>query len=207
MLLTYILASLALIIKPGPDLLCTIAIALTHGRRRALCFMWGLIFGCWLWILLLSLGVAAFLKSHAVVMDVIRYGGMAYIAYLAFGSLKEAWMGFRHPEKFDFTSLHEKGVRLFARGIAMAMSNPLTIMFFLAFLPHFTSEGSSLSPSVQILLLGTLFCSLVPFVSGPIIFTAGALKSVIERKKGLTPLIKLVSGLLLSVVVLLLAFA
>lgn len=200
MLVTYIVGSLGLIVKPGPDLLCTLATALTHGRRRAICLMSGLIVGCWLWIVLLSLGAAAFLKTHTVVMSLIRYGGMTYIAYLAYGCYAEAWKGFRSPRGLPLASPTERGLRLVLRGIIMAMSNPLTIMFFLAFLPHFTAANAALVPSVQIFLLGTLFCLLVPFVYVPIICGADALKTALERYPKFAPAMKLFSGLLLTLV-------
>ena len=60
MLTTYIIGSLALIVKPGPDLTCTIATALSDGKARAATLMLGLVAGCWLWILLLTAGVASF---------------------------------------------------------------------------------------------------------------------------------------------------
>ena len=206
-LLTYLIGCVGLIIKPGPDLLCTISTALSHGRARAVCLMGGLVLGCWFWILLLALGVAAFLSAHPIVMNVIRYGGMAYIGYLAYGCLAEAWRGFRAPEGFALASPSERGLRLVGRGVLMSMSNPLTIMFFLAFLPHFTSANTDLPPSLQILLLGTLFCALVPFIYFPIICAANALKTMLERKPRFAPSIKLLSGLLLVAVVLLLACA
>lgn len=141
-LVTYLIGCIGLIIKPGPDLLCTISTALSHGRARACCLMAGLVVGCWIWILLLALGAAAFLEAHPLVMSAIRYGGMAYIGYLAVGCLAEAWNGFHAPKGFVLASPHEHGLRLVARGILMSMGNPLTIMFFLAFLPHFTSRAS-----------------------------------------------------------------
>ena len=126
---TYLIGCVGLIIKPGPDLFCTISTALSHG------------------------------------------------------------------------------LRLVGRGILMSMSNPLAIMFFLAFLPHFTSANTDLPPSLQILLLGTLFCALVPFIYFPIICAANALKTMLERKPRFAPSIKPFSGLLLVAVVLLLACA
>lgn len=205
-LVAYIIGSLGLIIKPGPDLLCTLATALAYGRRRAVCLMFGLIAGCWFWILLLALGAAAFLKTHQLVMTIIKYGGIAYISYLAYGCFAEAWKGFRAPSGFALAGPSERGLRLFLRGIIMAMSNPLTIMFFLAFLPRFTAENSVLAPSVQIFLLGTLFCGLVPFIYVPIICGASALGRVIERRPSFAPSIKLLSGLLLTFVVVYLTF-
>lgn len=110
----------------------------------------------------------------------------------------------RAPSGFALASPSERGIKLFLRGIVMAMSNPLTIMFFLAFLPRFTAENSALAPSLQVFLLGTLFCGLVPFVYIPIICGASALGRVLERRRAFAPSVKLLSGLLLSLVVILL---
>jgi len=43
MLTAYIIGCVALIIKPGPDLTCTIATALADGKARATTLMFGLI--------------------------------------------------------------------------------------------------------------------------------------------------------------------
>ena len=204
-LLTYIIGCLGLIIKPGPDVLCTIATALTHGKMRAICLMCGLILGCWIWILLLALGAAAFFETHTGVMLTIRYLGMAYIGYLAVGCLREAWAGFRDRSGLCLVSPKERGVQLVGRGVLMSMSNPLTIIFFLAFLPHFTNASGSIPAPVQVLFLGTLFCALVPFIYIPIIMTADALKATLEKHPRIAPLIKLISGLMLVTVIVLLA--
>ena len=206
-IITYVIGSLGLIVKPGPDLLCTIATALSHGKGRAVLLMCGLILGCWIWILLLALGAAAFLEAHGTVMTVVRIVGMSYIGCLAFGCLREAWIGYRSRVGLRLAAPLERGRRLLVRGVLMAMSNPLTIIFFLAFLPHFTSDGSSLPPGVQVLLLGTLFCALVPFVYLPIIFAADTLKATLERKPRFAPTVKLISGLMLVAVVVLLLVA
>lgn len=50
-------------------------------------------------------------------------------------------------------------------------------------------------------LLVYIIGSLVPFIYVPIIFTAGALKSAIERRPRSAPAIKLLSGVILVVVV------
>ena len=46
MLTTYIIGCIALIIKPGPDLMCTLATAISEGKVRASTLMAGLILGC-----------------------------------------------------------------------------------------------------------------------------------------------------------------
>ena len=95
MLTTYIVGSLALIVKPGPDLTCTIATALSDGKARAATLMLGLVAGCWLWILLLTAGVASFFTAHPATMSAIQIAGAAYIAYLAYGAFADAIRSFR----------------------------------------------------------------------------------------------------------------
>ena len=149
MLTTYIIGSLALIVKPGPDLTCTIATALSDGKARAVTLMLGLVAGCWLWILLLTAGVASFFTAHPATMSAIQIAGAAYIAYLAYGAFADAIRSFRAASPDALRPASGRGFRLFLRGIAMSMSNPLTILFFLAFLPSFTRPDSTLAPAVR----------------------------------------------------------
>ena len=205
MLVTYIIGSLALIIKPGPDLTCTIATALADGKARATTLMIGLILGCWLWILILAAGVATVFTHHPAVMLSIQIAGTVYIAYLAFGAFREAWASFKSTASGLAGGATARGWRLVGRGILMSMSNPLTILFFLAFLPNFTHEGATLPPSVQTLLLGTLFCALVPFVYLPAIVAADFFRAKLVGSVKATATLKLVSALMLAAVVVVLA--
>ena len=205
MLTTYIIGSLALIVKPGPDLTCTIATALSDGKARAATLMLGLVAGCWIWILLLTVGVASFFTDHPAVMTAIQIAGAAYIAYLAYGAFAAAIRSFHASSPDALRPATARGVRLFLRGIAMSMSNPLTILFFLAFLPSFTTSNSSISPAVQTLLLGTLFCALVPFIYLPAIVAADFFRSRLVGSVKATASLKLVSAIMLTAVVAVLA--
>ena len=207
MLITYIIGSLALIIKPGPDLTCTIATALADGKARATTLMVGLILGCWLWILILAAGIATVFTHHPAVMLSIQIVGMLYIAYLAFGAFREAWTSFKTTETGLVGGATARGWRLVGRGILMSMSNPLTILFFLAFLPNFTHEGASIPPSIQTLLLGTLFCALVPIVYLPFIFACDYFRTRLLGSPKATACLKLVSAIMLAAVVMILAMA
>ena len=205
MLTTYIVGSLALIVKPGPDLTCTIATALSDGKVRAATLMLGLIAGCWLWILLLTVGVASFFSAHPMTMTAIEMAGAAYIAYLAYGAFADAIRSFRAASPDALRPASGQGMLLFLRGIAMSMSNPLTILFFLAFLPNFTSADSTLSPAVQTLLLGTLFCALVPFIYLPAIVAVDFFHERLVGSVKATATLKLVSAIMLAAVVVVLS--
>ena len=205
MFTTYIIGCLALIIKPGPDLMCTLATALSCGKVRASTLMAGLILGCWLWVLLLTAGVASIFIKYPSVMTAIQIVGIVYIGYLAFGAFKDAWTDFRRGNDGALNPASAKGWRLVVRGILMSMSNPLTILFFLAFLPSFTTSSASLSPAMQTLLLGTLFCALVPFVYFPIILAADFFRARLIGSVTATACLKLTSAIMLAAVVAVLA--
>lgn len=200
----YILGCLALIMKPGPDMTCTLATAIAEGKARATAFMCGLILGCFLWIVLLSVGAASFFETHRAVTLSIQIAGAAYIAYLAFAAYREAYLGFRGEGEVALRPAGAVGWRLIGRGVCMAMSNPLTILFFLAFLPGFTESGN-LPPALGTLLLGALFCSLVPFVYMPIIFAADFFRAKFAESPKALATLKLASALMLTAVSALLA--
>ena len=204
MLTTYIIGCVALIIKPGPDLMCTLATAISDGKVRASTLMAGLILGCWLWVLLLSAGVASFFVDHPVVMTSIQVVGIAYIGYLALGSFKEAWAGFRQRGESALSPAKARGWRLVGRGVFMSMSNPLTILFFLAFLPNFTREDSTFAPALQVVFLGSLFCAIVPFIYFPIILAADFFRSRLLGSAKAAAVLKFVSALMLAAVALVL---
>ena len=183
------------------------ATALSEGKSRAATLMLGLIAGCLTWILLLTVGVAAFFSAHPATMKAIQIGGALYIAYLAYGAFADAIRSFCTSSPGALHPAAGQGVRLFLRGIAMSMSNPLTILFFLAFLPNFTHEGTRLSPALQTLMLGTLFCALVPFIYLPIILAADFLRARLLGSTKAMASLKLASAIMLAAVVAILSAA
>ena len=86
----------------------------------------------------------------------------------------------------------------------MSMSNPLTILFFLAFLPNFTQDGAALPPAVQVLLLGSLFCAIVPVIYLPIILAADFFRSRLIGSARAMASLKFISALMLVAVALVL---
>ncbi len=199
----YIAGCLALIVKPGPDLMCTIATAIAHGKAEAAKFMCGLMLGCWLWILLLAAGAAAFFAGHPAVTKAIQFVGLAYISYLSAMAFREAAAGFRGDGAAGPAAPAKSGGSSCVwRGVAMAMSNPLTILFFLAFLPNFTAAGAPLPPALQTLALGTVFCLLVPFVYLPAIFAADFLRARLFGSARASAALKTCSAAILALVAL-----
>lgn len=209
----YIIASLALIVKPGPDLMFLFATALSEGRPRAFALMAGQILGCWLWILLLTAGAAAFFAGHPRLVSAVQILGVGYIAYIAFGTVRE-YLSERKPNRDrkqngagmpaeETAHMGKRG--FFVRGVLMAMANPLTILFFMAFLPTFTVSGSVQDTALRTFALGTLFCALVPLVDVPMILAVDFFRARLVESARTKSMLKLLSAAILWIVVALLA--
>ena len=94
---------------------------------------------------------------------------------------------------------------LFLRGLCMAMANPLTFFFFVSFLPGYVDGGSEIPPAVQTLVLGGVFCALVPLVYVPEILAAGWVRSRFAGGARGAAAVEIFSGAVLLAVAFLLA--
>lgn len=165
-LLCFLGASIALTVAPGPDNLFVLTQGISRGRKAAVVTAWGMCSGIAVHTLAAALGISAVFYSSAVVFQIVKYAGAAYLLYLAFRAIKE------HGAMLDErTHDPQAGIAYFRRGFIMNVLNPKVALFFLAFLPQFTAPGTG-SLTLQMILLGVVF-----MLQGVVIFTAIALFS------------------------------
>jgi threonine/homoserine/homoserine lactone efflux protein len=153
-LLAFVLASLLFIQVPGPSLLFTIGRALSVGRREALLSVVGNALGLLVQVLLVALGLGAVVAASATAYTVVKLVGAAWVVWLGIQAVrhrKDARMalatGGRPPER--------PGAAVWT-GMVVGLSNPKTIVFFVAFLPQFTAPAAG-HVGLQVALLGLLF--------------------------------------------------
>ena len=115
---------------PGPSLLTLIARVLSIGPARNIGFAIGLVLGDVLWLGAAAFGLSAIAAQAHEVMAVLKYVGAAYLLYLAY----KMWMA---PTDGVIASAGPRRLRWssVAGGLAMAVSNPKTMLFYLALLP------------------------------------------------------------------------
>jgi threonine/homoserine/homoserine lactone efflux protein len=86
-----------------------------------------------------SFGISALFYSSAVVFNLVKYAGAAYLLNLA-------WRTLRERSAVRLSKADERPPKaLFKRGFIMNVLNPKVSMFFLAFLPQFVSPSWGLS--------------------------------------------------------------
>lgn len=160
---TYIAAALIVIATPGPDMLNSLAIGMSRGRREGVAYALGVGVGCGLHTLWAVLGVSAIVAASSTLFAAIKWLGVAYLIYLgvqalrappAVGKLSE---GHATPHATPQASIK----RRFLDGVLTNALNPKVMLFFLAFLPQFLLPvtGSIDSVAMQMLSMGAFFAA------------------------------------------------
>lgn len=166
-LLAFIPAGLALNLTPGADMMFTLAQGLKGGPRAGMAANAGIAVGGMVHTVIAGLGLGALVAAHPVAFDVIRWGGVAYLLWLAVQSLRAGPMAARGD-----VAARSLG-RVFVDGLMVNLLNPKVILFILAFLPQFVDPSRAVLP--QFLVLGLVF-SLGGFVVNGVVavFAGGA---------------------------------
>jgi threonine/homoserine/homoserine lactone efflux protein len=118
------------IATPGPTTATLVARVLTMGPARNVGFSIGLIIGDVVWLAAAVFGLGALAAQAHEAMLVLKYLGAAYLVYLAY----RMWTA---PMADPMQQASAPRLRLgsTAGGLAMAISNPKTMLFYLALLP------------------------------------------------------------------------
>lgn len=151
-LLTFLGASVALTLAPGPDNLLVLSLGLTRGRREAVLTAWGMCSGISVHTMAAALGVTALFQASPLAFRCVQIAGAGYLLVLAWKALRER----RSLGQDGDPTTRLPGAALFRRGFAMNVLNPKVGLFFLAFLPQFTDPGAG-PVGLQMVGLGAVF--------------------------------------------------
>ncbi|NPD14663.1 LysE family translocator [Xinfangfangia sp. D13-10-4-6] len=171
-LLAFLPAALALNLTPGADMMFVLAQGLKGGARAGMAANLGIALGCFVHVLVAGLGLAALLKAYPMAFEVIRWGGVAYLIWLAFRS----WNAGR-PQIVQVA--RSPGLRIFREALVVNLLNPKVALFILAFLPQFVAAARPVLP--QFLALGVIICAGGLVVNGAVGIFAGRIGRVLLR--------------------------
>ncbi len=150
----FLLTALVVVLAPGTGVVYTLALGLGQGRRAALWAALGCTFGIVPHLMAATLGLAAVLHTSALLFNVVKYAGVAYLLWLAWGALKSGG-----ALRVDPTRTADAGLRIARRGALINILNPKLSIFFLALLPPFLS-GDPASATAEMILLGAVFMAM-----------------------------------------------
>ncbi len=162
-LLAFIPAALALNLTPGADMMFCLGLGLRAGPRPAIAASAGISAGGIVHVTLAGLGLAAVIAALPLALDVIRWMGVAYLLWLAWGALRQG------PMRPDAPRLSP--VRAFREGMLVNLLNPKVILFVLAFVPQFIDPARAILP--QFLVYGLVLAVGGFFINGAVGVFAG----------------------------------
>ncbi|GCE07223.1 LysE family translocator [Dictyobacter aurantiacus] len=167
----FLMAAWALNIAPGPDMLYVIARSAGQGQRAGFVSALGIAVGSLIQTCIVALGLASILAAVPLAYNLVKFVGAAYLVYLGVRTLLSRQHSLIAPQ------VERMGLwRVFAQGVITNVLNPKVALFFLAFLPQFTSPAHGSVP-LQIIILGTIFN-----ISGTVVnFIVALFASVLGR--------------------------
>ena len=163
----FLLTATIVVLIPGTGVVYTLSTALLSGFRAGIAAAIGCTLGIVPHLLASLFGLAALLHASAIAFQTLKWVGIAYLLYLAWGMWRQSGaivLGSRNaaPGGTDERSGANPSSTLFAtaaRGILINILNPKLSIFFLAFLPQFVDAGA-VDALVQMEVLSLTFMAL-----------------------------------------------
>lgn len=146
--LTFVAASTALLLIPGPTVLLVLSYAMSKGRSVAIASAAGVALGDLLAMSASLAGLGALVLTSATLFTLLKWVGAVYLVWLGIKLIRSAPSGgLELPQGAEVTGAH-----VFRHAAAVTALNPKSIAFFIAFVPQFLTPAQPLLPQFAILI-------------------------------------------------------
>ena len=183
----FVTAAVLVIAAPGPDNAYISAVAADRGTRAGVLSACGMALGMVVHVVAAALGLAVLLHSVPAALTAVRLVGAAYLAWLAFTTLRSARSrsgeGAEAPDR-----------QVVGRAVLTNLTNPKVILFFAAFLPQFVRDGHG-PAAVQMLVLGAIFLVLGLVIDVLVGVVVGRLAGAAGSRQRTATVLRVVAGL------------
>ena len=150
-LAVFAVASLGLLVVPGPAVTYIVTRSVDQGRAAGLVSVAGIHVGTLVHVLAAAVGLSALLVSSAVAYTAVKWAGAAYLIVLGVLRLVRA-----SDTVADVEPQPAALRRVFWQAVVVNVLNPKTALFFLALLPQFVAADHGAAWS-QLVVLGLTF--------------------------------------------------
>lgn len=176
-LLLFGLASLIMVLSPGPNMIYLISRSLSQGKKAGIISLFGIICGFLFHILMVSFGLTAIFFAVPYAFTVVKFLGVGYLLYLAYTTVKSENKIFDASDNLKT----DKPLKLFNIGLLTNILNPKMAIFYLSFFPQFINpeNGSVLIQSFQ---LGAVQIIISFSVNLLIVLSAAKMASFFSKK-------------------------
>lgn len=187
-LLIFVPIALALNLTPGADMLFCLGQGAKSGPKAGIAASLGIATGSFIHALAGGMGLAALIAANPLAFEVIRWGGVAYLLYLAFKTLTSPIGRLQATEVGT-----SKSWKAWKDGVFVCLLNPKVAIFMLALVPQFVdpSKGSIL---VQFLIFGTILNIGGTVINAVIGTFAGGIGGFLARNTKAAQLLQYLTG-------------
>ncbi len=193
---TFALATAIAGIVPGPTVAVVVANSMRHGTRSGVLTALGAEIAVVTMLGVVALGMEAVMAFMAWAFEWIKLIGAAYLVYIG-------WRMFTARTPLSETQNAGKpvGNSFVLQGFLVVWSNPKTLLFLGAFLPHFVIRDAPVLP--QLVVLGTIVILLATLNDFGYAFAAGGLRHLMTEARArfvarLSGLVLMVGGIWLA---------
>ena len=178
-LLVFAALSFGLAATPGPNMLYLVSRALAQGTGAGLVSLVGCQVGSLVIMLCAAAGLTAALFAVPYAWDVLRLGGAAYLAFLAWQCLRPGGQPIFAPRPMP----REPAARLFSVGFATAALNPKVALFYVAVLPPFIDPARG-DVFTQGVILGAVQITVAIIFDGALVYGAAGVARFLGTRPG-----------------------
>ncbi|MEY4205578.1 MAG: hypothetical protein RLZZ154_384 [Actinomycetota bacterium] len=169
----YLIATILIILAPGPSVLFTIARAIAWGRLAAIATVIGNASGMFLVSVFVAVGLGPILQSSEFLYNAIQWAGGAYLIYLGYSAIAASKVDAQDMRAG--TGSKPTFLTSIRNGFWVGVLNPKSVVFFAAILPQFIDEEKS-NVTAQLLLLGAIFALIALISDGAYGLLAGTIR-------------------------------
>lgn len=189
----FVIASVLMEITPGPNMAYLAILSLSDGRRAGYAAVAGVALGLLIVGLASALGVGAAITASPLAYQALRWGGVAYLLWLA-------WDGWRDAdEPPEHAAQGSSLARFFGRGLITNLLNPKAFAFYVAVLPGFISLNGPVVP--QAVTLTLIYVAVASVIHLGIVTAADFSRRVLTDDRRRTTLRRVLSVLLALVAI------
>ncbi len=169
----FALTCLVIELTPGPNMAYLAVLSAGHGRRAGIAATLGIALGLLIVGVGAALGLAALISSSRLLYEALRWGGVAYLLWLA-------WDGWRDATETSPARTDGNGMdaAVFTRGLITNLLNPKAAVFYVAVLPTFVDP---VRPVLwQTVLLSAVYVLIATAIHTTIVSLAGTARPFLE---------------------------
>jgi threonine efflux protein len=168
--------------SPGPSNMQIMGVAMNNGRRAALVLAAGVVSGSIFWGMMAATGISAILNRYAEALVVLKIFGGLYLLYLAFKAGRAALAPDDQAVRTTSADAALSGSALYRRGLLMHLTNPKSVLAWIALVTLGLGSESSWH-TLAAILGGCAALSVTIFCGYAIIFSTAPMVRIYRRAR------------------------